>query len=136
MIDIKLGNSCGSCLNSNKPKQPREHAAHYEVAKTERWCFKHNRHVSRECTCDDYIGVNRSAKTSYSRIIKFNKRVELVLEILELIGDREIIFGNYTFFKKENWLHNRFDNSDYSYRVSTKVSSYDKYFPEILKQLK
>jgi hypothetical protein len=136
MIEIKLGKSCGSCLNSNRPKQPRKHAAHYEVAKTERWCFKHNCHVSRECTCDDYDGVNRSAKTSYSRILKFNKRIELVKEILELINRKEIVYGSYTFFKKDDWLHKRFDNSSYTYRVSTKDSSCDKYFPEILKQLK
>lgn len=38
-MNLKIGNSCGSCIHSNRPKIPREHAAHYEVAKTERWCY-------------------------------------------------------------------------------------------------
>jgi hypothetical protein len=73
-MKLKIGNSCGSCVHTNKPKTPREHAAYYEVAKTERWCFKHNCHVTRETTCDDHEGINRSAKTSFPRIEKFNSR--------------------------------------------------------------
>lgn len=137
-MNIQLGKSCGSCIHTNRPKQPREHAAHYEVAKTERWCFKHNCHVSRETVCEsDYEGVNRSAKTSYSRILKFNKRIETVKEILELIGDKEIYAGYYTYKKIDNWLSYKGGYSFSSYdKVRTKSSSHDKDFIKLLKQLK
>jgi len=104
-MEIRLGTSCGSCIHTNRPKQPREHAAHYEVAKTERWCFKHNCHVTRETTCDDHEGVNRSGKTSFTRIEKFNKRLVKIREVVELMGDKRIFTRDYIYFVKNNWLY-------------------------------
>lgn len=136
-MNIQLGKTCGSCLNSNRPKQPRDHAAHYEVAKTERWCFKHNCHITRECVCNDYEGTNRSAKISFTRILKFNKRIETVKEILELIGDKEIKIGYHSYKKIDNWLSYKSDFIYSSYdKVRTKSSSHDKDFIKILEQLK
>lgn len=134
-MEITLGTSCGSCLNSNRPKQPREHAAHYEVAKTERWCFKHDCHVTRESTCDDYEGVNRSGKTAFTRIVKFNERLIKVREVVKLIGDKKIITKDYVFFVKNNWLYYVYGNdlmkvneSNYymHYPIRSKDSSTDR----------
>ncbi len=140
-MELKIGNSCGSCLNSNKPKKPREHAAHYEVAKTERWCFLHNCHVTRECTCDNYTGVCTSAKTSFTRAINFNKRLEIIREIISKMNDREIQIDGETFYVKNNWLYYTYDTSRknpdgtyyFEHRVNTKHDN--KSFKTILDQL-
>ena len=138
-MELKVGNSCGSCLNSNKPKKPREHAAHYEVAKTERWCFLHNCHVTRECTCEDYKGINSSAKSSFTRITGFNKRVEIIRLIVSKIEDKKIYVDDKIFFAKNNWLYysyktNHF-HADDEQQVWTKNSSADRYLTSILEQL-
>ena len=104
-MELRLGNSCGSCIHSNRPKTPRDHAAHYEVAKTERWCFKHNQHVTRESTCDDYEGTNRAGKTAFTRIKTYNERLQAVREIIELMGDKPVFTKTYIFFVKNNWLY-------------------------------
>ncbi|MFW6247213.1 MAG: hypothetical protein ACOC22_03530, partial [bacterium] len=109
-MELRIGKSCGSCIHTNKPKTPRDHAAHYEVAKTERWCFKHNCHVTRETVCDDYDGVNRSAKTNFTRIKKFNDRIETVKLILDKIGDRVITINHWKYYKKDGWLYYNFSD--------------------------
>jgi hypothetical protein len=103
-MELRLGNSCGSCIHSNRPKQPREHAAHYEVAKTERWCFKHNSHITRETTCDDHEGISRAAKTAYTRIKTYNERLQAVREMVELMGDRRIVSSGRVYYVKDNWV--------------------------------
>ncbi|RPI84086.1 MAG: hypothetical protein EHM34_04285 [Nitrosopumilales archaeon] len=140
-MEIKLGNSCGSCIHSNKPKNPREHAAHYEVAKTERWCFKHGCHVTRETTCADHEGVNRSAKTCFTRLKKYNERIVMVKEILECMVDNQTIrVGDKLFYKKDNWLCYSYiyigGVNSFEHKIRTKDSSCDIYLLEILKQLK
>lgn len=140
--NLRIGNSCGSCISTNKPRTPHKHAAHYEVAKTERWCFKHSRNVTRETVCDDYEGVNSSSKKSFTRIKNFNKRVEKINEIVELLGENgEIeVFNDYTFYVHNNSLFHY--NNKYSYRkdfsnyVSSKSSSNDRYIEFILNKLK
>jgi hypothetical protein len=135
---IKLSNSCGSCIHTNKPKKPREHAAHYEVAKTERWCFKHNRNVSRECTCDDHEGYNRSAKTSFTRIINYNQRQDDIFDIIKLMNNKPVFDYDKIFFVKNNWLFyvygndiSKITNDSYHYAVMTKNGSTDKYLKSI-----
>lgn len=139
-MNLRLGNNCGSCIHTNKPKKPREHAAHYEVAKTERWCFKHNCHVSRECTCDDYKGVNRSAKTSFTRVVNFNKRQKEILEVVQLIGDKPVFCRDQIFFVKNGWLYKVYgteperlieNNYNHHYSVSSKDGSTDGYLKQI-----
>ena len=137
-MEIRIGNSCGSCIHSNRPKQPREHAAHYEVAKTERWCYKHNCHITRETTCDDHEGISRAAKTSLTRTIKFNQRQVKVLEVIKLLGDKKVIVGGVTFYVRENWLRYKYNYENqysYEYSVKTKEGSTDKKLEEIIKIL-
>ena len=137
-MEIRIGNSCGSCIHSNRPKQPREHAAHYEVAKTERWCYKHNCHITRETTCDDHEGISRAAKTSLTRTIKFNQRQVKVLEVIKLLGDKKVIVGGVTFYVRENWLRYKYNYENpytYEYSVKTKESSTDRKLEEIIKIL-
>ena len=138
-MEIRIGNSCGSCIHSNRPKTPRDHAAHYEVAKTERWCYKHNCHITRETTCDDHEGISRAAKTSLTRTIKFNERLKKIEKVMELMWNQKIIVDGKIFYVRENWLRYSFDykNNSYSheYSVKTKESITDKHLKSIMEIL-
>lgn len=128
-MELKMGNSCGSCINSNRPKTPRDHAAHYEVAKTERWCFKHNCHITRETTCDDYDGINRAAKTGFTRTKKFNERRLKILELVELLGEKKIIINNCIYFVENGWISyiygNNINDIKSKYKTIWKLKSKD-----------
>ena len=52
--ELKIANCCGNCKYVSRPKQPSEHEAYYNVAKTERWCYLHNWYITRETVCDDF----------------------------------------------------------------------------------
>lgn len=143
-MELKIGNSCGSCIHSNRPKTPREHAAHYEVAKTERWCFKHNCHVTRESTCDDYEGVNRAGKTAFTRVKSYNLRLQYVKEVIALMGDKPVFTKEKIFFVKNNWLYYVYGNDTtklnasndyYHYSLRTKDASTTRYLKEIEEKL-
>jgi len=137
-IELKLGTSCGSCIHTNRPKKPREHAAHYEVAKTERWCFLHNCHVTRETTCDDHEGVNRAAKTAFTRTKNYNERLVLIKEVVELLGGEEIKINDYTFYVENNWLKYYWGirmSHTTSYSVSGKQGDMVKFLEQIKEKL-
>jgi hypothetical protein len=144
-MELKLGNSCGSCIHSNRPKTPREHAAHYEVAKTERWCFKHNQHITRESSCDDHEGVSRAAKTAFTRLIKYNARRKAILELAELMTNKPVITRDRIYFAKNNWVYYVYgndlkklneSNNYYHYSLRSKESSTDRKIKEIKEYLK
>lgn len=144
-MEIKIGNSCGSCIHSNRPKTPRDHAAHYEVAKTERWCYKHNCHITRETTCEDHEGVSRAAKTAFTRLIKYNARQKLILEVVGLMGDKPVVTRDYVYYVKDNWLYYEYGNdvsvldriyNNYRSKVSSKNSNVDRIVKEIKEKLR
>lgn len=101
---LEIGKSCGSCIHTNRPKKPREHAAHYEIAKTERWCFKHQCHVTRETYCEDHEGVNRAAKTAFTRIKTYNDRAQEVREVAKLMGTDIVETHSYKFRVVNGWI--------------------------------
>lgn len=136
MVELKIAKSCGSCLHTNKPKKPRDHAAHYEVAKTERWCFKHEINVTRECCCNDHEGNNRASKTGLTRINKFNLRLEKIKRIVTLIGNNVIKIGNYNYrLNDKGLLSYSYDNSNHMWIVRSKESSSDKHIDNLLEKL-
>ena len=136
-VELSVGNSCGSCIHTNKPKTPRGHAAHYEVAKTERWCFKHQCHVTRETTCPDHEGVNRGAKTAFTRIKKFNLRAEEVRAVAKLMGTDIVETHSYKFRAVDGWIEYCYKSSyrEAWYDIRSKESSTDKYMKEIREKL-
>lgn len=139
-MELKVAKCCGSCLHSNRPKAPREHAAHYEVAKTERWCYKHSCHIIRESCCDDHEGINRASKTNFSRITKFNERAKRVRIIMNVMGNKKITIKlgeTKTFFVKDGWLKYEYEGffNIKPIFVNTKNSSHDKYFEILEKEL-
>lgn len=82
-MELKLAKCCGSCKHSNKPKQPSDHAPHYSVAKTERWCYKYNIHTTRESYCEEgyELEKRKGASPAYTRILSFNKKLNQIIKI-------------------------------------------------------
>lgn len=127
-------------MYSNRPKTPRGHAAHYEVAKTERWCYKHNCHIIRESACDKWEGTNRATRGNLTRVNSFNRRIERVRGIVRAMGDKKItikVGTEKTFYVENGWLKYRyehfFDKDGNS--VNTKSSSDDRYLDILEKEL-
>lgn len=136
-MKLEIAKCCSSCIHSSRPKQPDEtHAAHYTVAKTERWCFKHNCHITRECVCDDFEGFTKAAKTCLSRVVNFNQRLKLIKEITELIGERSIDIGYYKFYKKDGYLCYTYGDSSFRSKVDSKSKNNDRQLKELLDILK
>ncbi len=136
-MNLRLANSCGSCLYSNRPKTPREHAAHYEVAKTERWCYKHNCHITRECTCDDHEGTSRAAKTAYTRINNFNERLRKIKKLIEFIGNDVIIVDERYYYVSNGWLKYKYSSmySTFERTCSGKSNISDRDIQSILNEI-
>ena len=82
MIDLTFAKCCGNCVHSSRPKKPEDHAAHYDVAKTERWCYKHNCYITRETVCDEFEQDNkRGGVPAAKRILKFNQKLQKYNEL-------------------------------------------------------
>ena len=84
-MELLLAKCCGSCKHVNKPKQPENHAPHYFVAKTERWCYKYEMHVTRESYCAEgyELEVKKGASPAFKRILKFNEKLIKIIKIKE-----------------------------------------------------
>jgi hypothetical protein len=91
-MELKISSCCGACKYSNKPKTPDEtHAPHYTIAKTERWCFKHEVHTIREATCTDFeMETKKGAVPAYKRILTFNKKLSNIIRIKEWMQQNSI----------------------------------------------
>lgn len=82
--NLRLSECCGSCIYCNKPKNPSGHIAHYEVSKTQRWCYNNNCYTTRECICDCYEPISKGGSVSSSkRVFSFNKRLQKILNVIE-----------------------------------------------------
>lgn len=80
---LRIAECCGNCRHVSRPKAPAEpHEAHYNVAKTERWCYKYNRHITRETVCDGFeLEPKKGGAAACKRAFAFNKKVEEINEI-------------------------------------------------------
>lgn len=140
VLNLRMGTSCGSCIHTNRPKKPREHAAHYEVAKTERWCFKHQCHVTRETTCDDYEGVNRAAKTAFTRIKNYNQRALEVRDVVKHMPEGEVEVDDYKYRVSGDWIaycyKSKYGSNEQWYNLRSKEKSTERQLERIREQLK
>ena len=81
-VNISFAKCCGNCMHASKPKKPDTHAAHYDVAKTERWCYLHNIYITRETVCDDFSWeTKKGGVPACKRILKFNEKLLLLRKI-------------------------------------------------------
>ncbi len=93
MVKLEIAKCCGSCKHINKPKEPEDHAAHYTVAKTERWCHKFGIPTMREAYCKEgyELASGRcAAKTNLGRIQKQNERLQRVINVSTWMKDNKI----------------------------------------------
>lgn len=101
MINLTFAKCCGNCVHSSIPKKPEDHAAHYDVAKTERWCYKHNCYITRETVCDEFEQENKKGGVpAAKRIFKFNQKLQKYNELreqAEMLGITELP-GDYEYY--------------------------------------
>ena len=89
MTELKFAQCCGNCTHSSRPKKPDDHAAHYDVAKTESWCYLHNQHITRECVCGDFEQDNkRGGVPACKRVFAFNNKLTYYNQIFSSIKDK------------------------------------------------
>ena len=133
-----IADCCGVCKHANKPKTPSEHDAHYMVAKTQRWCYKHNMRCTREMSCTDFERDMKSAGVrAIQRVQSFNNRRWRINNVIDLMKENglESIFlpkrQEYIFIK-DNWLYRQGVNSKYDCAFLDDCVLFDKYEEEIL----
>lgn len=127
-MELRIANCCGSCKHVNQPKKPEDHAPHYTVAKTERWCYKHGIPVTRETVCDEFeLESKKGAIPAFKRILAFNKKLENIIKIknwMEANNVKTITYGTYDFSIVNDKIHYKYNNWKNSgwYLVSCKES--------------
>ena len=91
---LRIAECCGNCKHVSRPKAPDEpHEAHYNVAKTERWCYKYNRYITRETVCDGFeLEPKKGGAAACKRAFAFNKKVEEINEIRERMKQLNISY--------------------------------------------
>ena len=126
--ELKYAQCCGNCIHSNKPKKPEDHEAHYMVAKTQRWCYKHKMRCTRECVCEDFeLETKKGGVPAIKRILKFNDRANRIKEVAQMMKDKGLKIidcENRTFTEIDGWLHKVFGYS-HSNGVVTKMHTYN-----------
>lgn len=81
-VELSCAQCCGNCMHSSRPKKPEDHVAHYDVAKTERWCYKHNFYITRETVCSDFsLESKKGGVPVCKRIFKFNSKLLLLQQL-------------------------------------------------------
>lgn len=85
---------CGNCVHVSRPKKPDDHISFYEVPKTERWCYKHNWYITRECVCQDFEPENKKGGIpACKRVFAFNKKAEEIKELRERMARLNISYA-------------------------------------------
>lgn len=114
-MELRIAQCCGACKYVNQPKIPEPHTAHYTVAKTERWCYKHGISVTRETVCNDYEQeTKKGAVPAFKRILAFNKKLKKIMEIKDwMIKNSISILIYYDKPGHENMKFSIIDNKIY-----------------------
>ena len=82
--ELTMAKCCGNCVHVSRPKKPDDHIPFYEVPKTERWCYKHNWYITRECVCQDFEPESKKGGIpACKRAFAFNKKAEEIRDIRE-----------------------------------------------------
>jgi hypothetical protein len=131
---LETAKCCGSCIWTNKKKRmtPEDHAPHYTVAKTERWCEKFSIPTVREAVCSDFeLEPIRGGAAAVKRALKQNRRLAAILELkARLEKEKKIIWKGYKFAISADdrvvysWLG--YDTSSW-HKMDCKESRFDKF---------
>lgn len=141
MTDLTFAKCCGNCVHSSRPKKPEDHAAHYDVAKTERWCYKHNCYITRETVCDEFEQDNKKGGVpAAKRILKFNKKLKKYNELrdkAQRLGITEVPGSDCIYKLKDNKWYYKYTNwsSTTYWSISCKDKDAEKQLKEIEQKL-
>lgn len=132
-INLEIAKCCGTCTgaNSKSKSKPEDHAPHYMVAKTERWCQKHGIPTVREAVCSDWkLEPKKGGVPAVKRALSQNRRLQAILKLKKKLEFGAIGWNGYTFaistdgFVVCNYPHS---SSEYWYRLSCKENRFDKF---------
>lgn len=121
---LRIAECCGNCKHVSRPKAPAEpHAAHYNVAKTERWCYKYNRNITRETVCDGFeLESKKGGVAACKRAFSFNQKAEEINELRDRMktlgfdyvrrsGNRRLsIFPDKPYILEEEYVTAKFNH--------------------------
>lgn len=137
MNELTCAKCCGNCVHSSKPKKPEEHCAYYNVAKTERWCYKTNRYITRETVCDLFEQNNKSGGVpAAKRIFKFNTKLEklrALCDMTERLGIATLENEKFCYIYTNNRWHYRYNRptSTLLYSIDCKSSDAEEHLNTI-----
>lgn len=93
MKELNYAICCGNCIHSSRPKNPDDHAPHYYVAKTERWCYLNHCFITRELCCESYDpDIKKGGIPAAKRVLAFNKKLDLLRIFEEKLNGRKISY--------------------------------------------
>lgn len=129
-VNLSFAKCCGNCIHASKPRKPDNHAAHYDVAKTERWCYLHNVHITRETVCDDFSWeTKKGGVPACKRVFKFNEKLLLLREVqrkfkeLNLLNKEMVIKSRFVVVcANVNYVLYGYQSGKYCGRMSCKDS--------------
>lgn len=131
---IKIAQCCGTCVWTNQKKRPKpeDHAPHYTIAKTERWCEKFGIPTVREAVCDKWeLELKRGGAAAVKRALSQNRRLRAILELRDrLLRDKIAVWNGYRFKIQNDRVVYSYPNSlptDSWYRMSCKENRFDKF---------
>lgn len=131
---LETAKCCGACVWTNKKKrpQPEDHAPHYMVAKTERWCEKFSIPTVREAVCPDFeLETKRGGAAAVKRALKQNRRLAAILQLkARLFQDKIVVWEGYRFRVENDRVVFSYPNStkaDRWYKMDCKESRFDKF---------
>lgn len=127
---LETAKCCGSCVWTNKKKrpQPEDHAPHYTVAKTERWCEKFNIPTVREAVCTDFeLEPKRGGAAAVKRALKQNRRLAAILELkARLEKEKKITWEGHLLRIENDLVVYAYRDASYGWhKMSCKTSTFD-----------
>lgn len=132
-ITLEIAKCCGTCAGANHKArpQPQDHAPHYMIAKTERWCQKHSIPTVREAVCPDWeLEPKKGGVPAVKRALRQNLRLQAILKLKEqLYNDKVLVWEGYRFeIEKDYVVYSRWisDSNGYTHRISCKESRFDR----------
>ena len=147
-MELKIAECCGTCIHCNKPRKPEDHEAHYNIAKTQRWCYFNSIKTTRECVCDNYeIDNKKGGVPACKRIFKFNERAKRIIKLVETMQKNNIDrlevsdWSSKVFVVSNNWLYEEYHNKIFDedrcsyYSVDSCSNEFDKYEKKLWENL-
>ena len=128
-LGLQIAKCCGTCISANEKKRdiPEDHAPHYAVAKTERWCSKFKIPTVREAVCDEWtLCEKRGGAPAVKRALSQNRRLAKIIKLHErLEKEPEVFWKRYAFALVDGRVNYRWDGGSFWHLVSCKENAFD-----------